>query len=226
MLQEFENILISAQSIPNGALIFERPDGLFSDYHYSPRFVLPTVEECIARRQFIRKRINALIDVDFVIITLGLIEAWLDCQSGLYLNTPPSRELAEQYPSRFRFRVLSETDVVESVTRIFELLYQKNQRMRIVLTVSPIPLGATFTGYDIAVANANSKATLLCAANRVLRSFPEVFYFPSYEIVTYSSRAAVWERDGRHVSPEFAERIMDFFFQEMFEELRPDPRSE
>jgi hypothetical protein len=215
MLQEFENILSESQSVANGELIFERPDGQFADYHYSPRFTVPAFQDCIARRHFIRKRVNLLIDVDFVILTLGLIEAWFDCESGLYLNTPPSPDLAAQFPSRFRFRILSEADVVQSVTRIFELLFGKNPGMRIVLTVSPVPLGATFAGDDISVANANSKATLLCAANRLLREFPNVFYFPSYEIVTLSNRAVVWEPDGRHVRPMFAERVMDFFCREM-----------
>ena len=216
MLHEVENILSKSQSIPNGELILARPGGLFSDYHYDFRFRLHAFQDCVARRDFVRKRINALIDIEFVILTLGLVEAWFDCESGLYLNTAPEEDLIEQFPTRFRFQVLSETDVVESLSRIFELLHNVNPGMKIVLTVSPIPLLATFTGDDISVANANSKATLLCAVHRLLHAFPRVFYFPSYEIVSYSNRAAVWEQDGRHVRAEFVEQIMDFFCSEIF----------
>jgi hypothetical protein len=217
LLQEFEHILSGSQAIAKGALIFERPDGLFSDCHYNTRFTLPDFEGCMARREFIRRRINALVDVDFVIITLGMIEVWLDAESGLYLNTSPTREMAEHLPGKFRFQVLSEKDVEESLSKIMEMLYRRDPRMKVVLTVSPIPLAATFTGQDVAVANANSKATLLCAVNRVLRNFPQVFYFPSYEIVTYSDRSSVWERDGRHVRAEFVEHIMDFFCAAAFD---------
>jgi len=229
LLQEFEHILSESPTIANGALIFERPDGLFSDCHYNARFTLPDFDGCMGRREFIRRRINALVDVDFVIITLGMTEAWVDAESGLYLNTTPTRELAEHLPGKFRFQVLSESDVVESLSKILEMLYRRNVHMKVVLTVSPIPLAATFTGQDVAVANANSKATLLCAANRLLRNFPQVFYFPSYEIVTYSDRAAVWERDGRHVRAEFVERIMDFFCVAAFDatlEVAPQWRAE
>jgi hypothetical protein len=68
------------------------------------------------RLHFIRKRINSLIDVDFVILTLGLVEAWFDSESGLHMNTTPSPEIMEEFPTRFRFRVLSEADVVECVS--------------------------------------------------------------------------------------------------------------
>jgi len=215
MLQEFENILSKSPSIANGALIFERPDGLFADYHYDPRFRLQTFQDCIERRKFVRQRINALLQVDFVILTLGLIEAWVDAESGLYLNRPPRLDLIEQFPARFRLQVLGEADVFESMKRILELLYSANPDMGVVLTVSPVPLAATFTGDDIAVANANSKATLLCAVNRLLQAFPRTCYFPSYEIVTHSNRSAAWAADGRHVRAEFVERIMDFFCSEM-----------
>jgi hypothetical protein len=144
MVQEFENILSMSQSIANGALILERPDGLFAAYHYDSRFPLQTFQECIERRDFIRKRINSLIGVDFVILTLGLVEAWFDPESGLYMNTTPSPEIIEKFPTRFRFRVLSEADVVECVSRVFELIHGVNRDMNIVLTVSPIPRGATF----------------------------------------------------------------------------------
>jgi hypothetical protein len=73
--QEFENILSMSLSIANGALILERPDDLFADYHYNSRFPLQTFQECIERRDFIRKRINSLIDVDFVILTLKMVRS-------------------------------------------------------------------------------------------------------------------------------------------------------
>ncbi len=216
LLQEFEHILSESQSIADGALIFERPDGLFSDCHYNARFTLPDFEPCLARRNFIHQRINGLVDVDFVIITLGMAEAWLDVESGLYLNTTPTKELAEYLPGRFRFQILSETDVVASLSRVLDLIYRRNPLMRVILTVSPIPLAATFSGQDVAVANSNSKATLLCAVNRLAQAFSQLFYFPSYEIVTYSERAAVWEPDGRHVRAEFVDRIMDLFCSTAF----------
>ena len=126
------------------------------------------------------------------------------------MNTTPSPEIIEKFPTRFRFTVLSEADVVECVSRVFALIHGVNRDMKSVLTGSPIALGATFTGDDISAANANSKATLLCAVTRLLRAFPRVFYFPSYEIVTHSNCAVVWGQVDRHVRAEFVEQVMDF----------------
>lgn len=218
MLQEFEHILSLAPLIPDGALIFKRPDSRYADCHYDSRFVLDSPEECLARRRFIHQSINGLVGVDFVILTLGLIEAWIDRESGLYLNTPPTPELLALDGSRFGFQVLAESDVFEAISRIFELLYALNEGMKIVITVSPIPLGATFTGQDISIANANSKATLLCATHRLLRAYPGVLYFPAYEIVTLSDRRSVWEPDGRHVRGDFVERVMDLFCAEVMDD--------
>jgi hypothetical protein len=217
MLLEIENILSANSSIANGDLIFERADGSFADFHYDWRFPLATPQECVERRTFVRERINALIDVDFAILNLGLVESWFDHGSGLYLNAAPTPDLLERFPDRFRLHVLNELDVVESVTRIVELLSARLTNLKLVLMVSPIPLRATFTGVDVAIANANSKATLICAANRVLAAFPQMFYFPAYEMVTLSDRSTVWEPDGRHVRQDFIDRTMDLFCEQMID---------
>ncbi len=44
-----------------------------------------------------------------------------------------------------------------------------------------------------------------------------VDYFPSYEIVQSSDRAAAWERDLRHVNGAGAQHIMELFLQNYLE---------
>jgi hypothetical protein len=44
-----------------------------------------------------------------------------------------------------------------------------------------------------------------------------VDYFPSYEIVQNSDRAAAWERDLRHVKGAGAQHIMALFLQKYIE---------
>ena len=46
---------------------------------------------------------------------------------------------------------------------------------------------------------------------------PNVDYFPSYEIVQNSDRAAAWERDLRHVRGAGAQHIMELFVQNYLE---------
>jgi hypothetical protein len=87
-------------------------------------------------------------------------------------------------------------DVWPLLERAFQLLSQQ----RVIVTVSPVPLTATFTGDDVIVANAFSKAVLRVCAQR-LADFPWVDYLPSYETVV-SGGTAVLHDDNIHVLDE------------------------
>ena len=52
----------------------------------------------------------------------------------------------------------------------------------------------TFSTMDIVVANTWAKSLLRAVAQEWASAHPNVDYFPSYEIVQNSDRAAVWER--------------------------------
>ncbi|MFN3669553.1 MAG: GSCFA domain-containing protein [Brevundimonas sp.] len=79
---------------------------------------------------------------------------------------------------------------------------------RMVVTVSPVPLQSTFTTRDIVIANAESKATLLAAAQTFVRRHDEVDYFRSYEMVTFSNPKYARMPDRAHVRPEMVQRIV------------------
>jgi hypothetical protein len=80
----------------------------------------------------------------------------------------------------------------------------------LVLTVSPVALAKTFTNQDIIVANCESKSQLRAVAGQIRREFPNVCYWPSFEIAT---KQDVYCRDGRHVSPQAVQFIIDNFFR-------------
>ena len=79
------------------------------------------------------------------------------------------------------------------------------------VTVSPVPLEATFTGQDVVLANTLSKAVLRATAGACTRPHENVHYFPSYDIVMNSDKAAAWRKDGRHVRRPFVRQIMELF---------------
>jgi hypothetical protein len=66
---------------------------------------------------------------------------------------------------------------------------------------------------DIVVANAWAKSLLRALAQEWAMAHANVDYFPSYEIVQNSDRAAAWERDLRHVRGTGVQHIMDLFLQ-------------
>ena len=82
-----------------------------------------------------------------------------------------------------------------------------------ILTVSPVPLDATFRDMDIIIANNFSKSVLVSAAHEIIANEAKdyCYYFPSYEIVMNSDRQKTWRDDFRHVQPEMVDFILRKF---------------
>jgi hypothetical protein len=164
----------------------------------------------------LRDRVNKLtlqvLEADLVFITLGLNEVWRDKYTGAYLNSSPPPTLMRNDNSRFEFLRPSFADAVLSLSRAIDLVRRKSLKdVKFILTVSPVPMGTTWTAEDVVVANSYSKATLRTVAGELADRHEFVDYFPSYEIVVNSPRDLAWQRDELHVAPEVVTHIMDIF---------------
>jgi len=168
-----------------------------------------TQEEMLSLRRDVIEMHRLAAEADAIFITLGLVETWFDRVTGEYTNIPPWGQFLGD---RFEMRV---TDYAENLNAVRELvaLLRRHCRadLKILLTVSPVPMISTFSGDDVVVANAYSKAVLRAVAQDVARPDPLIDYFPSYEMVTLADPAAAWEPDFRHVQPAFVAKIMDAF---------------
>lgn len=142
-----------------------------------------------------------------VIITLGLVEVWYDRETALYLNEAPPRKIIEKDATRFEFRQLGVTECQELVFEMLQALTQSGRR-KVLLTVSPVPLQATFAGGDAVCRNTYSKSVLRVVAELAVQTFPDVDYFPSYEIITTSGLHSLGP-DNIHVRPAVVERAVD-----------------
>ena len=149
-------------------------------------------------------------EADVVIVTLGYVETWYDTKLGLYLNVSPPMQAIRAEPERFEFRVLSYADVMEGLRALHALLLKhRTKPLKMLITVSPVPLLATFRDMDVLVANAYSKSVQRAALDEFTLGLEGVDYFPSYEFVTLSNPTVAWSRnDYRHVSGEIVQRIM------------------
>lgn len=150
-------------------------------------------------------------DADVIVATLGLVEAWYDRQLRTYLNFAPHDMLLRD-PYRFELRV---TDYTENAAYMDELYSILNANMRagwkMIITVSPVPFNATYSGQDVLVANTYSKATLRAVAEDFAAAHENVAYWPSYEMVMLSDPATAWKEDRRHVRPEHVAKIISAF---------------
>lgn len=156
-------------------------------------------EAVLARRAAVSAIYRNLASSHVILITLGLIEAWFDRRSGLYINCTPPRGVCRAEPSRFELHILSYQEVTASLSELLDLFGEVCPRgHRVILTVSPVPLTATFTTSDVAVANSYSKSVLRAAIEPFLDR-DNVDYFPSYESVVLTDRSIAFVDDQVHV---------------------------
>lgn len=174
-----------------------------------PKLDFP-IEDILAFRHAYLDAMAQVAEADVIILTLGYVETWYDTKLDLYLNIAPPVQLVKDDPERFEFRVLSYQDVLEALEEFHALLIKHRKKpLKMLVTVSPVPLIATFRDMDVLVANTYSKSVQRAALDQFLLDKDGVDYFPSYEFVTLSNPTVAWSRgDYRHVSPDVVARIM------------------
>jgi hypothetical protein len=101
--------------------------------------------------------------------------------------------------------------------------HHRDGQFQMVVTVSPVPLSATFSGQDIVVANMESKSILRAAARALVDRHANVSYFPSYEMVLYSAQEKAWRPDRIHVNPELVAHITGRFVASYLTAPAPAP---
>jgi hypothetical protein len=211
MLMELSRAL-EPYPLPDDGLI-EVGDGQWYDPQSSN--LKPNRKELM---QQIRYQIQAVTakcqQAEIIFLTLGLTETWFDTVTRLSLNTPPSPAHIKKLSARFEFSNPAFPEIFECLEMIVQLL-QRTARPdhKLVITVSPVPMGVTFTADDVITANNRSKSTLVAAATALAESFEHVDYFPSYEMVTLSNRRSAYADDCAHVQSAMVQHVVNSFTQ-------------
>jgi hypothetical protein len=184
--------------------------GLVHDPHLHPQVPPVMRERALERRQQIHDLVTLLPQCRIFIMTLGLVETWYDERTGLYLNGIPPRATLAADPQRFTFRRQSHAEILADLQAIYAILRDHGHpEFRMILSVSPVPFKATYSGQDAIVANTYSKSALRAAAEEFVETHDNADYFPSYEMVTLSDRAAAYWDDNIHVQEAMVSRIME-----------------
>jgi len=195
----------------------------WSDPHANPSLELVDLEETLKRRALLQTVTKRIVDCRAVIITLGLAEVWRDVKADVYLNSTPIPPLLEREPERYELHLTSFAQNWANLEAIHALLSRYGHPdFRIVVTVSPVPLHATFLKMDVVLATTYAKSLLRAVAQQWAIAHKNVDYFPSYEIVQNSDRDAVWEPDRIHVTVAGLHHIIGLFLQSYLEEDSPE----
>lgn len=151
-------------------------------------------------------------ELDVFVFTLGLTEGWEHRADGAVLPVAPG-VIADGFdPARYAFVNARAGAVRDDMLAFLARLFAVNARARVILTVSPVPLIASYADRHVLVSNAYSKAALRVAAEEIVEAEPRAVYFPAYEIVTSTANAGRYYADDlRSVTPEGVAHVMRVF---------------
>ena len=164
-------------------------------------------------RQHLDCVLQAFEEATVLVFTPGLTEAWVSRADGAVFPACPGTVAGEFDASRHAFHNMSVSEVAGDLNEFIREVRKLNSLLRIILTVSPVPLVATATGGHVLPASIYSKSVLRVAVDEVVRANEDVTYFPAYEIVT--GPQAPWEffePDRRNVSKAAVETVMGALF--------------
>jgi len=153
------------------------------------------------------------LNTDFFIITLGLSEIWYDeVTDEVFWRAIPKENIDL---SRHKFRVCSMQETKQCLQEMKNYINLYVPNAKVLFTLSPVPLAATFRPINCLSANSVSKSILRAALDEFLRDNEKdlnktLFYWPSYEIVLdlfYDS----FGKDNRHPKQVIIDFIMNLF---------------
>jgi hypothetical protein len=196
---------------------WDRPDGRVADPfrpQIQPTGFLSREELALDRRQHLAAVRRAVEEMDVFVFTLGLTEAWEDRRDGAVFPLAPGVAAGRYDPDTHRFHNFGAAEVVEDMNRSIALIREKNPGVRILLTVSPVPLNATALERHVLVSTVYSKAVLRVAAEEICGAWSNVDYFPSFEIITAPQvRGRYVAADARSVLEEGVRHVMRVYFR-------------
>lgn len=157
--------------------------------------------------------------VDAIILTIGLAEVWRDRKSkGVFWRGVP-RHIYDE--SRHEVVLSTPEENEQNILAIIELIRKFCGNKHIIITVSPVPLNATFRNIPCVIADADSKAIIRSSVALIMnRHYPLVYYWPSFEIVrwlgSHIDRSTFRTDSGRHVRQEVIDIIVESFMEKFF----------
>lgn len=195
--------------------VWTLPDGRFVD-PFRPQ-VEPggyaTAAEVMADREVHLAAVREMFETcDVFIFTLGLTEGWRSKTDGAVFPLAPGVAGSPLSINDYEFCNFTAAETTQDLLNFIAFLRSVNPAVRLIFTVSPVPLMATYEPRHVLVSTIYSKSVLRVAAEDVVRQTAGSSYYPSYEIITgHHTRYMYFADDLRSVTNEGVDRAMTLF---------------
>jgi hypothetical protein len=155
---------------------------------------------------------------NWLVFTLGLTEAWVSKADGAVYPIAPGVKAGDYDPERYGFVNFSLSEVWDDLQTFIGKIHAVNPDIQILLTISPVALMATYEPRHVLVSTVCSKSILRVAADQAERKYPNVIYFPSYEIITSpANEGRYYEDDLRQITDLGVSHVMRVFSKHFIE---------
>lgn len=183
---------------------WQRPDGRFVDPYrpmIEPKGYSSAAEVVADRHAHLAFVKDIFLNADVFVFTLGLTEAWRSKADGAVFPLAPGVVAGSYDEKQHEFHNFTVDETRAELDQFVNNLQRINPDVKILLTVSPVPLIATYEDRHVVASTTYSKSVLRVAAQEVCDKFSFVDYFPSYEIITNSATGGMYyEPDHREVN--------------------------
>lgn len=202
-------------------LPWQRSDGVWVD-PFRPRIEpsgFASTEALEGARLTHFEAVRAMFEhLDVFIFTLGLTETWRSRLDGAAFPSAPGVVAGRLDWAIHDFINQKVREVVADLDGFLQRLKQINPKAKVILTVSPVPMVASFEPRHVLVSNTYSKAVLRAACDEIIQLHSQCDYFPAFEMITGThTKGAYFEEDLRTVRAEGVARVMDLFIDHYFQ---------
>lgn len=206
---------------------WRRPDGAFIDpYRQQIEPKGFASEDCLRadRASHLAAVRRMFEECDIFIFTLGLTEGWRSKIDGSVFPLAPGVAGGDFDSDRYEFVNFGVNDSYADLAAFLDGLKTLNHGVRVLLTVSPVPLIATYEDRSVLCSTTYSKSVLRVVAEMAREAYDWIDYFPSYEIITGSyAGGAYFENDFREINARGVAHVMRCFLRNLVEQEETAP---
>jgi hypothetical protein len=150
---------------------------------------------------------NIFDNSNVLILTLGLSEVWYDKKTGfVFWRAAPK---PHYNPKKHAFRTVTFSENKENILKVINFAKTRcKKKPKIIFSLSPVKLRATFRDISTITANSVSKASLRASLDEALTLHPDVYYWPAYEMARIHKDAY---QDAMHPKAIVTKKILSAF---------------
>jgi hypothetical protein len=142
-----------------------------------------------------------------------LCERWVNIESGLEFAIAPGVSCGQFDSKIHKFNCLYWPELREALAAALDIITKLNPTIKIILTVSPVPLTATYKDQNVLISTVEAKSNLRAVAGFVSKNRANVDYFPSFEIISsFPYRGVFYQPNLRQVNQAGVDLVMRHFF--------------